>query len=113
MKTTFWLRTMKNKFKMENEVDNVMAGSMQAMEVSLNRLHSPASESESQAKKRRENVVDVSDGEGGELSPPMEPANADSAEGDQLARLEQDNSNDSLLLDIEQVFHIAETCRRH
>jgi hypothetical protein len=105
----------------ENEVDDVksvmtnlskslqiMAGSMQAMEVSLKRLHSPASESESQAKKRRENVVDVSDGEGGELSPPMEPANADSAEGDQLARLEQDNSNDSLLLDIEQDFSAQE-----
>ena len=39
---------------------------------------------------------------------PIEPANADSAEGDQLARLEQDNSNDSLLLDIEQDFSAQE-----
>ena len=41
---------------------------------------SPNSESEIEAKKGRANVVDVSDGEGEEFSPPMEPANADSAE---------------------------------
>ena len=82
----------------------IMAESMQAMEVSLKRLHSPASESETPAKKRREEVEVVSDGEDDELSQSIEPAKADSAEGDHSARLEQDNSNDSLLLDIEQDF---------
>ena len=77
---------------------------MQAMEVSLKCLHSPASDSEIQTKKRQEHVVDVSDGEDEGLPPSREPTNADSAEGDQSARLEPDNSNDSLLFDIAQDF---------
>ena len=82
----------------------IMAGSMQAMEVSLKRLHSPASDSEIQTKRRREHIVDVSDGEDEGLPPSREPTNADSAEGDQSARLEPVNSNDSLLFDIAQDF---------
>ena len=42
------------------------------------------------------------------ISLSVEPANADWADGDQLARLEQDNTNDSLLLDIEQNFSAQE-----
>ena len=61
----------------------IMAGSMQAMEVSLKRLHSPASDSEIQTKKRREHVVDLSDGEDEGLPPSREHTNADEAEGDQ------------------------------
>ena len=72
----------------------IMAGSMQAMEVLLKRLHSTASDSEIQTKNRQEHVVDVSDGEDEGLPPSREPTNADSAEGDQSARLEPDNSND-------------------
>ena len=82
----------------------IMAGSMQGMEVSLKRLHSLTSDSEIPTKTRREHVVDVSDGEGEELPPSRELTNADSAEGDQSARLEPDNSNDSLLFDIAQDF---------
>ena len=44
----------------------------------------------------------LSDGEGEELPPSREPPNADSAEGDQSARLEPDNSKDLLPFDIAQ-----------
>ena len=81
----------------------IMAGSMQAMEVSLKRLHSPASDSEIQTKRRREHIVDVSDGEDEGLPPSREPTNANSVEGDQSARPEPVNSDDSLLFDIAQI----------
>ena len=81
-----------------------MAGSMRKMEVSLKCLHSPTSDSEIQANKRCEHAVDMSDREGEELALSKKPTNADSFEGDQSAQLKQDNSSDSLLLNIEQDF---------
>lgn len=62
----------------------IMAGSMQAMEVSLKRLHSPASTAAVQPKKRRASIVDMTEDNDDDLSPSIhsiEPSNADSAEG--------------------------------
>ena len=95
---------MTNLSKSSHFSSQIVAGSMQAMEVLLKRLHSPASDSEIQTKKRREHVVDVSDGEDKGLPPSREPTNADWADGDQSARVKPDNSNDSLLSDIAQDF---------
>ena len=81
-----------------------MAGSMKAMEGSLKRLHfaPPTHPNPKKKPKTKEATSDSSIDDSVALCGPT--INADSAEGQNDARLEQPNDNDSLLLDIENDF---------